>query len=122
VPDPSRVAAAEIEGALVSGAVAAGTGPLLRLWWGDREAGDGPSAGALTAPMTAHLSGGEGLTDLALIGDGGVLLAHWPLTGDTTATGQLARPSEARWVVAMAWDASGDTWAASAPLWLDPPG
>lgn len=122
VPDPARVAAAEIEGALVSGAVAAGTGPLLRLWWGDREAGDGPAAGALTAPMTAHLSGGEALTDLALIGDGGVVLAAWPLEGATTVTAQLARPPAMRWVVAVAWDAAGAAWAASAPLWLDPPG
>lgn len=122
VDDPSRIGPVDVEAALWSGRVSAGTGPLLTL------AVDGVGPGDVApehpfrdpARLVDWTAGAAlDLDTVALIGDGGIVL--WQTTPvDDDVGGSVALSLDVRWVALVGWSAAG-AWAATGPVWVDAP-
>lgn len=116
VDDPGVLGAADVERALIPGAVSVGTGALLRF------SVEGVGPGGLVGPteepplVAIRVDGDDSLDRVALIGEGGQVLLSW-----TTTPTPVRKRLPSRWVVAVAWSTTTSAWAATGPVWTGRP-
>lgn len=117
VPDGALYGDAEVERALLTGALVATSGPWL---WVDAE-GNGPGDVLDAASMTVDVRDRvDGVDRIGLVVDGALTLTGSVSAGTLQTT--LPVPESGRWAVVAVWSSTdASRWAVTAPLWLDPP-
>lgn len=121
VPDRETPTRQDVLQSFHAGRSVATTGPWLSL-----EVDGAPISEEVdpesTAPYAAivELRGGLDVDHLALIGTGGTVWGSWPVDEEVELFGQLVDPG--RWLIAVAWDDEGTAFAATGPVWVEPPG
>jgi len=110
----------DVEAGLIPGHVVATTGALLTLDVEGYRPGDVVSVDDRQPGWTVGLEllGAEDIDQLALIGSGGAIIRSW--SGATRAD-EFLLLDDHRWVVAMAWSTTTDDFAATGPVWINPP-
>jgi hypothetical protein len=122
-PISPSTSAAELQDALIRGQFIATTGPIIELSLGDAKPGDilESEDPFPLETLRLRLAGiPDSIDQVAIIGDGRELV-QWTIDKMPFEWSGLIkqRPS---WLVAAAWSESEESWVATAPIWLDPPG